>query len=311
MLLTITTTHQPASDLGYLLHKHPDKVQEIEIATGVAHVFYPEVSENKCTICLLLDLDPVALVRGSSGSHGNDFALEQYVNDRPYVASSFMSAAIVKAFSTAMNGRCKDKPELVTVPMPLEVELAAIPVRGGEAIVKELFEPLGYTIHLQRHPVDPKFPEWGESRYFTLRLINTVTVQQLLSHLYILIPVCDNDKHYWIGQQEMEKLLEKGKDWLPTHPAREFITLRYLKHQRSLANQAMEILLKDEVSEDDEEEKVTEPEQKVRVHDLRLQAVRDELVKANAKTVVDLGCGEGKLLKLLLAEIQFERILGM
>jgi 3' terminal RNA ribose 2'-O-methyltransferase Hen1 len=311
MLLTITSNHQPASDLSYLLHKHPDKVHEIEISTGVAHVFYTVVSETKCTICLLLNIDPVGLVRRNSGPRGNDFALEQYVNDRPYVASSFMSAAIAKAFSTAMNGRCKDKPELVTVPMPLEVELAAIPVRGGETVVKELFEPLGYTIHLQRHPVDPKFPEWGESRYFTLRLTNTLTVQQLLSHLYILIPVCDNDKHYWIGQHEMEKLLEKGQDWLPAHPAREFITLRYLKHQRSLANQAMEILLKDEVSEDEQEEKETEPEQKLRVHDLRLQAVRNELVNANAKTVVDLGCGEGKLLRLLLAEKQFERILGM
>jgi 3' terminal RNA ribose 2'-O-methyltransferase Hen1 len=310
MLLTITSTHQPASDLSYLLHKHPDKVHDIEISAGVAHVFYTEVSEHKCTACLLLDIDPVGLVRRNSGPRGNDFALEQYVNDRPYVASSFMSAAIAKAFSTAMNGRCKDKPGLVTVPMPLEVELAAIPVRGGEAVVKELFEPLGYTIQLQRHPVDPKFPEWGESRYFTLRLSNTVTVQQLLSHLYILIPVCDNDKHYWIGQHEMEKLLEKGMDWLPAHPAREFITLRYLKHQRSLANQAMEILLKDEISEDDEEE-TAEPEQKVRVHDLRLQAVCEELVKANAKTVVDLGCGEGKLLKLLLAEKQFEQVLGM
>ena len=311
MLLTITSTHQPASDLSYLLHKHPDKVHEIEISTGTAYVFYPEVTETKCTVCLLLNIDPVGLVRRNSGPRGNDFALEQYVNDRPYVASSFMSAAIAKAFSTAMNGRCKDKPELVPVPIPLEVELAAIPVRGGEAVVKELFEPLGYTIHLQRHPVDPKFREWGESRYFTLRLTNTLTVQQLLSHLYILIPVCDNDKHYWIGQHEMEKLLEKGKDWLPAHPAREFITLRYLKHQRSLANQAMEILLQDEVGDEDEEEKVTEPEQKIRIHDLRLQAVRDELVNANAKTVVDLGCGEGKLLRLLLAEKQFERILGM
>lgn len=312
MLLTITTTHQPASDLSYLLHKHPGKVQEFEFSTGVAHVFYPEVSEQKCTICLLLDIDPVGLVRRSSGPRGNDFALEQYVNDRPYVASSFMSSAIVKAFSTAMNGRCKEKPELVSVPVPFEVEIAAIPVRGGEAVVKELFEPLGYQIELQRHPVDPHFPEWGESRYFTLRLKNTVTAQQLLSHLYILIPVCDNDKHYWIGESEAEKLLEKGQDWLPSHPAREFITMRYLKHQRSLANQVMEVLLKDEATpgEEEEEEKPM-PEQKKRVHDLRLQTVRDELKQANAKTVVDLGCGEGKLLKLLLEEKQFEKILGM
>jgi len=178
-------------------------------------------------------------------------------------------------------------------------------------VVKELFEPLGYTIQLQRHPVDATFPEWGESRYFTLRLTNTVTVQQLLSHLYILIPVCDNDKHYWIGQEEIEKLLEKGKDWLPAHPAKEFITMRYLKHQRSLANQAMAVLLRDEATNDEEEEETTAPEQKVRVHDLRLEAVRNELLQANAKTVVDLGCGEGKLLKLLLAEKQFDRILGM
>jgi 3' terminal RNA ribose 2'-O-methyltransferase Hen1 len=312
MLLTITSTHQPASDLSYLLHKHPDKVHDIEFSTGVAHIFYPEVSETKCTICLLLDIDPVGLVRRSSGPRGNEFALEQYVNDRPYVASSFMSSAIVKAFSTAMSGRCKDKPELVTVPMPFDVQIAAIPVRGGEAVVKDLFEPLGYTIELQRHPVDPQFPDWGESRYFTLRLKNTVTVQQLLSHLYILIPVCDNDKHYWIGQHEIEKLLEKGKDWLPLHPAKEFITMRYLKHQRSLANQAMEVLLQDEITgEENEEGDSPEPEQKKRVHDLRLQAVRDELLQTNAKTVVDLGCGEGKLLRLLMAEKQFEQVLGM
>jgi 3' terminal RNA ribose 2'-O-methyltransferase Hen1 len=311
MILTITSTHQPASDLSYLLHKHPDKVHEVEIAAGAAHIFYPEVSENKCSVCLLLDIDPVGLVRRNSGPRGNDFALQQYVNDRPYVASSFMSAAIAKAFSTAMNGRCKDKPELVSVPMPFDVQIAAIPVRGGEVVVKELFEPLGYKIEMQQHPVDPAFPEWGDSRYFTIQLSNTLTVQQLLSHLYILIPVCDNDKHYWIGQHEIEKLLEKGMDWLPSHPAREFITMRYLKNQRSLANQAMEILLKDEITNEDEEEETPLPEQKARVHDLRLQAVRDELLRTKAKSIVDLGCGEGKLLALLLAEKQFEQILGM
>jgi 3' terminal RNA ribose 2'-O-methyltransferase Hen1 len=311
MLLTITTTHKPASDLSYLLHKHPAKVQEVEIAAGKAHIFYPEVSEDRCTVSLLLDIDPVGLVRRGNGPAGNEFALEQYVNDRPYVASSFMIAAIAQAFSTAMNGRCKDKPELVSVPMPFEVQLPVLPVRGGENVVRQLFEPLGYKIELQKHVVDPQFPDWGESRYFSVRLYNTITVQQLLSHLYILIPVCDNDKHYWIGQHEVEKLLEKGKDWLPAHPARELITIRYLKHQKSLANQAMEILLKEEDAGDEGDDEKTVPEQKIRVHDMRLQAVRDELLQSNAKRIVDLGCGEGKLLKLLLAEKQFEYILGM
>jgi 3' terminal RNA ribose 2'-O-methyltransferase Hen1 len=286
-------------------------VQDVEISAGKAHIFYPEVTEDKCTISLLLDIDPVRLVRRNSGPAGNDFALDQYVNDRPYVASSFMSAAIVKAFATAMNGKCKDKPELVTVPMPVEVHLPVLPVRGGENLFRQLFEPLGYNITLERYAVDPLFPEWGESRYFNVRLSNTLTVQQLLSHLYILIPVCDNDKHYWVGHHEVEKLLEKGKDWLPVHPARELITLRYLKHQKGLAGHALEILLKDEAADSEESEEAPASAQKVRVHDLRLQAVRDELVRSNAKSIVDLGCGEGKLLKLLLAEKQFERILGM
>ena len=309
MLLTISTTHRPASDLSFLLHKHPAKVQQVEISAGVSHIFYPEVSEERCTIALLLDIDTVGLVRGKGGPAGNEFVLQQYVNDRPYVASSFMSAAIIKAFSTAMNGKCKEKPELVDVPMPFDVELAVLPVSGGEELLRQLFGPLGYQLECERHLVDPAFPEWGESRYFSVRLAHPgVVLQELLSHLYVLIPVCDNDKHYWVGSQEVGKLLEKGKEWLQKHPMRELIAARYLKHRTSLVNEALEVLLQGE----EEEDKPTEVEEKkVRIHDQRLMAVRDEVLKSGAKTVVDLGCGEGKLLTLLLAERKVEKILGM
>lgn len=310
MLLTITTTHNPASDLSYLLHKHPAKMQEVEITAGKAHIFYTEVSEEKCTVALLLDIDPIGLVRKNGSPSGNDFALEQYVNDRPYVASSFMSAAISKAFGTAMNGRCKDKPELVNVAFPFEVKIAVLPVRGGETMLRHLFEPLGYAVSVQKHLLNENFPNWGDSRYYTVTLQHEITLQQLLTHLYVLIPVCDNDKHYWVGSHEVEKLLEKGKDWLQTHPARELITLRYLKHQRYLANEALEMLLKDEAVDEDAEEEII-PEQKIRIHDVRLETVKQELLQSGAKTVVDLGCGEGKLLRLLIAEKQFEQILGM
>jgi 3' terminal RNA ribose 2'-O-methyltransferase Hen1 len=316
MLLTITTTYRPASDLSYLLHKHPDKVQEVEFSAGKAHLFYPTVSEEQCTIALLLDIDPIGLVRRNSGPGGaNEFALEQYVNDRPYVASSFLSAALIKAFSTALNGRCKDKPELVETPMPFEVSIPVLPVRGGEELLRQLFEPLGYTLTLEHHPLDPKFPMWGESRYFSVHLHNTLPLHQLLSHLYILLPVCDNDKHYWVGEHEVEKLLEKGKDWLPSHPARELITMRYLKHRRALASQALEVLLGEEAeTEDDPETPAPDnaaDQPKIRAHDLRLQLVRDELLSSGASSIVDLGCGEGKLLQLLQPEKQFSRILGM
>lgn len=309
MLLTITTTYYPASDISYLFHKHPSKVQEFDINGGRAHVFYPQVSDQTCTIALLLDIDPIGLVRKNSGPHGNEFALEQYVNDRPYVASSFMSAAIAKAYSSALNGRCKDKPGLVDVPMPFEITIAVLPVRGGETLLRHLFEPLGYTVTARKHLLDESFPAWGESRYFTVTLQHTITLQQLLQHLYVLIPVCDNDKHYWIGAHEVEKLLEKGKDWLSRHPSKELITMRYLKHQKSLANQALEVLLKDEAETPEDTEAA--PVQKGTMHSVRLEAVKEALVQSGARTVVDLGCGEGKLLKLLLAEKQFELLVGM
>lgn len=309
MLLTITTTRTPADDLSYLLHKHPGKIQSVEISAGKAHIFYPEVSHEKCTAALLLDIDPVGLVR-SAGLKGNDFALGQYVNDRPYVCSSFMSAAIAKAYSSALNGRCKDKPELVEVSMPFTVKLAVLPVRGGEQLLRSLFEPLGYVINATRHLLDPDFPEWEMSRYYTVELKNTLPLQQLLSHLYVLIPVCDNDKHYWVAKDEIDKLLSKGKNWLETHPAKELIVRRYLKNQRSLANEALEVLISKDDPADAEAVEGTDST-KPRIHDQRLQAAKDELVAAGAKSVIDLGCGEGKLMRLLIAEKQFELVLGM
>lgn len=311
MLLTISTTRKPASDLSFILHKHPDKVQEAEISAGIAHIFYPDASNEKCTIALLLDIDPVGLVRKKND---NDFALQQYVNDRPYVVSSLMSAAIAKAFGTAMGGRCQARPELVTTPLPLEVALSGLPVQGGEEMLRALFEPLGYTIAATRYPVDPKFPGWGDSRYYSVQLTNTITVQQLLTHLYLLIPVCDNEKHYFVGQHEVEKLMEKGKDWLPSHPARELITKRYLKYKSSLTNEALSMLLKEEEEESEENDGSAEAADnapKIRVHEQRLKAVCDELLLTGAHSVADLGCGDGKLLKLLMEQKQFKKILGM
>lgn len=313
MLLIITTTRNPATDLGFLLHKHPAKLQEFEIPQGIAHVFYPEVSDERCTIALLLDIDPVGMTRSKS-SDSQAFSLGQYVNDRPYAASSLLSAALVKAFGSAMNGKCKDKPELVETPFPLEVKIAVLSVRGGETMLRRLFEPLGYTIETTQHELDAQFPAWGQSRYFSATFKNTITIQDALRHFYVLIPVLDNNKHYWVSREEVDKLLEKGGEWLQQHPEKELITRRYLRNQRVLMNEALDVLLKEEqpVAETEEQQETAEElEAKKRIHDVRLETVRDELLKDGIKKVIDLGCGEGKLLRLLLPEKQFEYILGM
>lgn len=240
MLLNITTTHNPATDLGYLLHKHSDKFQSFDLSVGKVHIFYPEKSEEKTTISVLLDLDPISIVRGAKKLGSDGFPLEQYVNDRPYVASSFMSAALSKAFSSAMNGKCKDKPELVETKLPFEVTITVIAApKGGEVLIRKFFEPLGYKVDLVKHPLNNRFPEWGDSKYFTLKVQHTLTTKDLLCHLYVLIPALDYDQHYFVNQDDIEKLLQKGEGWLKQHPEKEQIVRRYLINLNSLSKIAL------------------------------------------------------------------------
>jgi 3' terminal RNA ribose 2'-O-methyltransferase Hen1 len=313
MLLTISTTHNSATDLGFLLHKHPDKFQSVDLSIGKAHIFYPDSSKEKTTIALLLDIDPIDMVRGKRNLSGKGFSLGQYVNDRPYVASSFMSVALSKAFSTAMNGRCAKKPELVDLKIPFKAKISVLPApRGGENLIRKMFEPLGYKIKVQRYILDDKFKSWGYSKYFTLELSHTITIKELLSHLYVLIPALDNDKHYFVSQDEINKLLEKGKKWLSNHPAKEQITRRYLINLKSLSRQALERLSEGKETESiNEEINQEEQKQKENLNQIRLNSVLEQLKKSKAKSVLDLGCGEGKLLRLLLKEKQFNNIAGM
>ena len=314
MLLSITTTYQPATDLGYLLHKHPEKAQTFNLTFGQAHVFYPEASEERCTAVLLLDVDPIKLVRKQGRQ--SSFTLQPYVNDRPYVASSFMSTAIAQVFGTALNGRCQAKPELVDTPLPFTVQIAVLAVRGGELLLHRLFEPLGYAVTAVQHSLDAHFPEWGMSRYFTVTLENTLCLHELLSHLYVLMPVLDDDKHYWIGEDEIEKLLKRGEGWLNQHPEREEITRRYLRHRRHLTRAALARLAEEDnpdpeallVAEDALE---NEAEEKIGLHQQRLTAVYQTIKNNGANSVVDLGCGEGKLLRQLHKDKQFTQILGI
>src|SRR5215218_8772822 len=311
MLLTITTTHEPATDLGFLLAKNPARVQSFPLTFGTAHVFYPEASEQRCTVALLLEVDPVGLVRGRRGPQ--ERALEQYVNDRPYVASSFMSVAIGEVFGSALSGRSRDRPELAEADLPLVARLAALPCRGGEPVLRRLFEPLGYTLTAARHPLDESVPEWGESRYFDVELTGTLRLRDLLAHLTVLIPVLDDEKHYWVGDDEVEKLLRRGTGWLPGHPERSLIAERYLRHKHTLAGAAPARLIDEEPEEsieaqDDAEEVVERP---LSLNEQRLGSVLAVLKGIGATRVLDLGCGEGRLLQALLREPRFVQITGM
>lgn len=308
MLLTIATTYAPATDLGYLLHKHPSKVQEFNLAYGKAHVFFPDAFENYCRAALLLELDPVSLIRGKGG--GNS-PLDQYVNDKPYICSSFMSVAISQVFGSALSGRCKERPLLVEESLPLKANLSSVPVRGGELFLKKLFEPLAYELSYERFTLPGE--NGLKSPYFNLQLERTCTLKELLTQLYVLLPVLDHDKHYWIGEAEIEKLLDKGGDWLKNHPAKDEIVKRYLKDQRGLTRVALNLLNQDEDSgqEETEDHKEDELEKNLSLNKLRYKTILDKLKERGVKKVLDLGCGEGKLLRELIREKSFTSVAGM
>ncbi|MGA7326997.1 MAG: 3' terminal RNA ribose 2'-O-methyltransferase Hen1 [Rhodomicrobium sp.] len=329
MLLTITTTHRPATDIGFLLHKNPTRCQEAELAVGKAHMFYPEATEERCTFALVLDIDPIVLVRGGENKDGG--LLDQYVNDRPYATSSFLSVAIATTLRSALNGLCKQRPNLVDQIFPIEATITPLPVRGGLELISRLFAPLGYEIEVRPIALDEAFPEWGASPYVRLTLKARCRVMDLLCHLYVLIPVLDLKKHYFIEAGEVEKLLAKGGTWLPLHPDRDLIARRYLRRKRSLAAEAIARLAEADDEADEEEAAetaTTEPqgeavdekpkdaaeerlEKPLRLHEHRLNTVVETLKSLGARRVLDLGCGSGKLLKRFLREKQFTEIVGM
>ena len=316
MLLTISTTYKPATDLGYLLHKNPGRFQTFNLPFGKANVFYPEAESDRCTAALLLEIDPIGLVRGKSGAPNNGAWLEQYVNDRPYVASSHLSVAIASVFRSALAGTGKDRPALAEQAIPLEARIEVVPSREGADLIRKLFEPLGYVVEIQGHPLDERFPEWGASPYFSVQLTSETRLRDLLAHLYVLLPVLDDDKHYWVGDDEVDKLLRYGEGWLNNHPQRDLISRRYLKHQRDLWRQALAQLLDAGQSDPSvttlrygqEEEQLEVP---LRLGEQRIQVVLDTLRTLGATRVLDLGCGEGRLISELIREPAIGSVTGL
>jgi len=318
VLLTITTTAEPATDLGYLLHKHPGSPQAFEVSAGVAHVFYPEATRTRCTAALLLEVDPVGLVRGRGGRAADGFTLGQYVNDRPYAASSMFAVSLSRVFRTAMTGRCASRPELAAAALPLEIGVPALPCRGGEELARRLFVPLGWQVAAEPIALDEAFPGWGDSRYLNLRLTGELRLADALNHLYVLLPVLDDGKHYWVSPDEVDKLIRAGGGWLAGHPEKELITRRYLAHRSWLYHAALARLAEVDDAEPESFDNAVadprsgddEPDRPMPLAEQRRGAVLAVLRAAGARRVADLGCGDGALTAALLADPWFTEVIA-
>ena len=313
MILTITWEGRNTQDLGFLLRKNPERAQQFELSFGKAYVFYPEVSDERTTAALVLDIDPIDLARGKLGSR--DGGLFDYVNDRPYAATSFMSTAISRVFNSAMKGKSAERPDLAAMPLRLTATVASLKDRGDETLARELFEPLGYTVAVSRSRLDEKFPEWGDSPYIDLTVSGTVKLSDLLNHLYVLIPVFDRQKHYYMSEDEIQKLLNHGEGWLADHPAKERIIKRYFGVRRGMARKVIDRLAAgaeedEETAEEAEaaEEAAEEKAARTPLNTQRLAAVKNAVLASGARSVIDLGCGSAPLTAMLLRESQIRKI---
>lgn len=315
VLLTVSTNHAPARDLGYLLHKHPDRVQRFGQSFGTATVFYPEATDERCTAALLLEVDPLRLARRRVKAP--DFSLGQYVNDRAYAASSLLGVALADVFSTARSGRCDSRQALADGPMPLEIRLPVLPCRGGSDRAHRVFEPLGWDVVAEPLALDERFPEWGDSRYVSLTLTGSVRLADALNQLHVLLPVLDESKHYWQGSDEVDKLLRSGGSWLVGHPEREWVTRRYLGRRATLTRAALTRLAElgddpDDALEPSDEEETVQPEPaRVPLNRQRHEAVRAVLHEVGASRVIDLGCGSGAFLRALLEDPAYTEVAGV
>jgi 3' terminal RNA ribose 2'-O-methyltransferase Hen1 len=289
VLLTISTTHRPPDELGYLLAKHPDRVHRAALPFGTATVCFPELGADSATAALVVDVDPVRLVRRAAGAGPDGFALGQHVNDRGHAASSLLSVAIARTLRSALAGQCRERPELAGTPIPLRLAVPA--VRDADGLAAALFEPLGWRVR-----AEPRGPV-----HVALELAGRMPLADALSQVYVLLPVLDDAKHYPVGQDEADKLLHAGGDWLAGHPERELITRRYLRHRRALVSPLLQQLgVAAELAPRD-----------TPLRELRRAAMLRELRSAGARRVLDLGCGDGALLADLAADRTFSEVVGV
>ncbi|RLP76071.1 3' terminal RNA ribose 2'-O-methyltransferase Hen1 [Mycetocola tolaasinivorans] len=303
MYLSITLTGEHAPGLNHLLHKHPDRVHRRERNGSTVTVFTPVFEPERVTVGLLVEVDPIDLVRGR-GVARDSFTLGQYVNDRPYAANSLLAVALRQVFSTAIAGNSTARADIVAVPLPLRVEIPALP--GGE-LIRELFEPLGWRVTEVIEPLDPEIPAWGDAPARRVVLEQETVLSRALSQLYVLLPVLDGAKHYWVDQSEAQTLLRHGGDWLAGHPLRELILRRALIHQGEYVAEANAGL---DAGAAPAEPETSTPTPRVSLARERRDGILERLRELPVSTVVDMGCGQGALLSVLLRDARFTRVIG-
>ncbi|MCL1839207.1 MAG: 3' terminal RNA ribose 2'-O-methyltransferase Hen1 [Propionibacteriaceae bacterium] len=297
-----------SDDLSYLLFKHPDRVQEFNLGYAKATLWFPHAQPGRYQVALLVDIDSVALAK-SKRFQRRDHELGTYINDRPYAASSLLSVAIARVFGSALKGQePAERPHAAQAPRHLTIQLPSVRLQLAKFsaataptdLIVELFEPLGWEVKVKTTPRE-------DSLTATVILEGVMTLSSALASLYVLLPVLDRSKHYWVDETEITKLLRYGESWLPQHPRRDYITGQYLAQQRDLIAGANQLLDEARGYADEPEPHSVQPP---RLAKARIAAIIAALKASGAKKVLDLGCGEGRLILEMAKDSYFTQVVG-
>ncbi|WIM41190.1 3' terminal RNA ribose 2'-O-methyltransferase Hen1 [Paenibacillus sp. PK4536] len=324
MYLTIKATGTHASMISHLLAKNPNNLYDRTEKGARIRLVYTSFQPEETEVLLFVTPDPIDLVKGSP----DHYDITQYINDRELVVSSLFCSYIRPALGTALNGKPKaDYIDWVEHPFTLHMSMGPVASDLPDSMIESLFQPLGYEVQMERGEIDYSFDLKNRSTVRHIQISGQQTLQHMLRQLYILIPVLDNYKHYYISDDEIERLQRYGEGWLSTHPQHDLIIKRSLRfaplikeYEQKVAkneditnvstelstHQAEASEMKSELSEDQDKQydsNQTEPPV-IRLNELRYRAIVEQVSQLpQHKQIVDFGAGEGKL-SVRLGEIE-------
>jgi 3' terminal RNA ribose 2'-O-methyltransferase Hen1 len=317
MLLTITCRGENATDIGYVLRKRPGRLLRFDRNKNTIGVlmYWPRVEDDLCQFAMQLDIDPLDMSPRRPGAIAAS-NLFDYVNDRPYATSRLMGSAIAWFLREALydrplpEGAPDDVRERV---FDLEARIFAFEERG---LAKDAFEALGYETDVTPHVLDDEHPSWGLSPYADVRVRKNETVTELLQHLHVMLSALPKpSKNESATKEVAERLLRVSGTWLADHPMRNKLVWRYLSYDRALASDVMDKLActtsEDTASDGATSDDATDAEPKAKhvpLHTQVLDTVSAIIRESGCTSVLDAGCGDGKLVRLLLGIEQVERI---
>jgi 3' terminal RNA ribose 2'-O-methyltransferase Hen1 len=282
MLLSISVEGAGADTLSYVVQKHPAKIFE----KGNLRLFFPKYDKNASSLVAMAEFPEFKL--WDKDTPGAD----AYVSSREYALSSLFCRELKGAFGTVLSGKYKDEKDQKMAETPLEVVVDALPLATSltDEQLRSLFQPLRYAGFTPSYTVDHSYQyPWMPQRHRVLELAlrGQKTIREVLRHLLVLIPAIDNYTHYTELDTLVAELKNYGEGWLDQHPKKAFITARFLRNSRKL--------IKEFDGAEEKKQGEAELEKRIFLGELRTNWFLDTVKRLGARSVVDAGCGSGRL----------------